>query len=243
MKEIFFKEIRGFFSSLIGYLVIGLFIIILGLMMWVFPDSSLLEYNFASLDQLFYLAPIIFLFLIPAITMRSLSEEMSQGTIEILITKPFTETDIVLGKFFACVTLVIIALVPTLIYYISIYRLGSPVGNIDTGSVFGSYIGLLFLAGAFVSIGLFSSSLTKNQIVSFLFSIFLSYLFFYAFFMLSKLPIFFGKTDDIIQQIGLEDHYTKMSRGVVDTRELIYFLTFIGFFLWMTIQQLKSRKF
>ena len=170
MKEIFFKEIRGFFSSLIGYLVIGLFIIILGLMMWVFPDSSLLEYNFASLDQLFYLAPIIFLFLIPAITMRSLSEEMSQGTIEILITKPFTETDIVLGKFFACVTLVIIALVPTLIYYISIYRLGSPVGNIDTGSVLGSYIGLLFLAGAFVSIGLFSSSLTKNQIVSFLFS-------------------------------------------------------------------------
>jgi ABC-2 type transport system permease protein len=229
MLEIFRKELRVFFSSLIGYFVIGVFVLLLGLMLWVFPDFSILEYNSASLDQLFFTAPLIFLFLIPAITMRSFSEELQNGTMELLITKPISYTDIVLGKYFACLVLVIIALFPSLIYYFSIYQLASPIGNVDHGAIIGSYIGLLLLSGAYVSIGLFCSSLTKNQIVAFLIGVVLCFLLFYSFFYFSKLSIFFGKTDDLIQRIGMQHHYESISRGLIDTRDIIYFFSLIFF--------------
>ena len=173
MIGIFLKEINTFFSSLIGYIVIGVFLVFLGLMMWVFPDSSLLEYKFATLDQLFSLAPIIFMFLIPAITMRTFAEENQNGTIELLATRPLHDMEIILGKYFASLALVVFALLPTLIYYYTIHQLGAPKGNLDSGAIIGSYIGLVFLSAAFVAIGIFASSLTDNQIVSFLLAVFI----------------------------------------------------------------------
>ncbi|MBK8403392.1 MAG: ABC transporter permease [Saprospiraceae bacterium] len=243
MWTIFTKEISGFFSLLIGYVVIGIFILIMGLMMWVFPDYSILYFNYASLDQLFIMAPIIFMFMIPAITMRSFSEEIQNGTLEILIIKPITEAQIVLGKFFACLSLTAIALLPTLFYFYSVYQLGAPVGNIDTGAVMGSYIGLLFLAAACTSIGLFSSAISRNQIIAFLLAICLIFIFYYGFYFFSKLPIFFGKTDDIIQRIGMDFHYNSISRGSLDSRDIIYFFSLIGFFIWLNISWLKNRFF
>ena len=243
MWTIFTKEISGFFSLLIGYVVIGIFILIMGLMMWVFPDYSILYFNYASLDQLFIMAPIIFMFMIPAITMRSFSEEIQNGTLEILITKPITEAQIVLGKFFACLSLTAIALLHTLFYFYAVYQLGAPVGNIDTGAVMGSYIGLLFLAAACTSIGLFSSAISRNQIIAFLLAICLIFIFYYGFYFFSKLPIFFGKTDDIIQRIGMDFHYNSISRGSLDSRDIIYFFSLIGFFIWLNISWLKNRFF
>lgn len=242
MLSIFQKEINTFFSSLIGYIVIGVFLIILGLMMFVFPDTSLLEYSYASLDQLFDLAPLIFMFLIPAVTMRSFAEENQTGTIELLTTRPLTDLSIVLGKYLACFLLVIFALVPTVLYYITVYKLGSPVGNIDSGAVLGSYIGLLFLAGAFVAIGLFASSVTNNQIVAFVLATFLSFLLYWGFDFFSRLPIFFGKTDDVVQMIGINYHYASISRGVIDSRDIVYFLSVIGVFVLLTVVALERRK-
>ncbi|MDQ3141038.1 MAG: gliding motility-associated ABC transporter permease subunit GldF [Bacteroidota bacterium] len=243
MWTIFRKEIRSFFSTLIGYVVIGVFLLLLGLMMWVFPDYSILYYNYATLDQLFFIAPIIFLFLIPALTMRSFSEEIQNGTLEILITKPIEEKEIVLGKFLACLCLVLISLIPTLLYFYSVYQLGSPVGNIDTGAVAGSYIALLFLSASFVAIGLFSSSLSKNQVVSFLLAMFLCFFIYFGFYFFSKIPLFFGRVDDLVQRFGIDDHYNSMSKGLIDTRDVLYFLSLIGFFIFITVENIKRRAF
>jgi ABC-2 type transport system permease protein len=242
MLSIFTKEVNIFFSSLIGYIVIGVFLVILGMIMFVFPDTSLLEYNFATLDQLFDIAPLIFLFLIPAITMRSFAEENQNGTIELLATKPVTDLSIVLGKYFASLLLVLFALLPTLLYYYTVYQLGNPKGNLDSGAILGSYIGLLFLAGAFIAIGLFASSLTNNQIVAFVLATFLSFLLFYGFFYISKLPVFVGTGDDVVQMIGMDYHYNSVSRGVLDTRDLIYFLSVIALFIMMTLLSLDRRR-
>lgn len=237
------REIRSFFSSLIGYMVIGIFAIIMGLILWVFPDFSLLNYNYAGLDQLFSLAPMMFVFLIPAITMRSFSEELQNGTLEILLTKPLHEYEIVLGKFIAALCLVGIALIPSGLYYFSIYQLGSPIGNIDSGSVLGSYIGLLFLSAGFTAIGIFCSSLFKNQIVSFLCALCLCYLIYFGFFYISKLPVFFGKTDDIIQQLGMDYHYNSMGKAQLLFSDCIYFISLAGFFIFLTVETIKSRNF
>ncbi len=242
MISIFKKEINTFFSSLIGYIVIGVFLIYLSLMMWVFPDTSIFEYSYATLDQLFELAPTIFVFLIPAITMRSFAEEIQTGTIELLTTRPLTDVQIILGKFFACVLLVIFALIPTLIYYYTIYSLGSPVGNMDTGATWGSYIGLILLGASFVAMGIFASSISKNQIISFVVAVFLCFIFFWMFDMISRIPIFVGKTDDIVQALGIQAHYNNISRGVVDSRDIIYFLSLIAFFVMATKVSLESRK-
>src|SRR5688572_24468758 len=161
MLQVFSKEFNSFLNSLIAYIVIGVFLTAVGLLMWVFPDTSVLDYGYADMDTLFLLAPYVFIFLVPAITMRSFSEEKKSGTIELLITKPLSDWDIIAGKFLANFFLVLFALVPTVLYYYSIYRLGNPVGNIDTSGVIGSYIGLAFLAGVFCSIGLLASSLTR----------------------------------------------------------------------------------
>ncbi|MCB0520887.1 MAG: gliding motility-associated ABC transporter permease subunit GldF [Lewinellaceae bacterium] len=242
MITIFLKEINTFFSSLIGYIVVAVFLVILGLIMFVFPDTSLLNYNYATLDQLFDIAPMVFVFLIPAVTMRSFSEEQQTGTIELLATRPLTDLQIVLGKFFACLALVAFALLPTVLYYITVYQLGSPKGNLDSGAIMGSYLGLLFLSGVFVAIGVFASSLTNNQIVAFILAVFLCFLFHWGFYFFSKLPIFVGRGDDIVQMLGIDSHYASISRGVVDTRDLVYFLTVIGVFIAMTVTSLERRK-
>ncbi len=242
MLSIFWKEVNTFFSSLIGYIVIGVFLAFLGLVMWVFPESSVLNYNYASLDQLFGIAPMIFMFLIPAITMRSFAEEHQSGTLELLVTRPLTDLEIVLAKYFACVLLVLFALIPTVIYYYTVHTLGSPQGNLDSGAIVGSYVGLFLLASCFVAIGLFASSLTNNQIVAFIIATFLCFFFYWAFYYLSKLPVFVGKFDDVIQMIGIDYHYTSISRGVLDTRDIIYFFSIISFFILCTKVALESRK-
>ncbi len=242
MLSVFQKEINAFFSSILGYIVIGVFLVIMGLVMWVFPESSILEYNYATLDQLFNIAPLIFMFLIPAITMRSFAEEQQTGTIELLSTKPIREMDIILGKFFANLLLLVFALIPTVLYYYSVHELGSPKGNLDSGAILGSYIGLLLLGACFVSIGLFASSLTNNQIVSFILATFLCFFFYWVFDFMSLLPVFVGKVDDIVQMLGINYHYVSISKGVIDTRDVIYFISLIAVFLMMTQVSLERRK-
>jgi ABC-2 type transport system permease protein len=242
MLPIFIKEINTFFSSLIGYIVVGTFLVLMGLLLWVFPDYSILDSNYASLDTLFAVAPMVFMFLIPAVTMRTLAEEKQSGTIELLVTRPISDWQIVAGKFLACFALVAFALLPTALYYVSVYQLGAPPGNIDSGGTLGSFIGLLFLAGAFSAIGVFASSLTNNQIVAFVLATFLCFFVYLAFGFLSRLPIFFGKTDDVIQALGIEYHYNSISRGALDTRDLVYFVSVIALFLAATVVSLGKRR-
>jgi len=242
MLNIFFKEINHFFSSLIGYIAVGVFLLITGLFLWVFTDTGILEYGYATLENYFYLAPYIFMFLIPAITMRSFSEEYNSGTIEILGTKPITDNQIIGGKFLAALLLVVFAIIPTLLYFFSVYQLGAPVGNIDTGATWGSYIGLLFLGAAFVAIGIFASSITTNQIIAFLLAIFLCFFVYIGFDYISRLNIFYASLDALVEQLGIDAHYQSIGRGVVDTRDLIYFITLIGLFLFFTKIMLERRK-
>lgn len=242
MWSIYKKEINAFFSSLIGYIAVGVFLVILGLVMFVFPDTSLLNYRVATLEQLFNMAPLIFMFLIPAVTMRSFAEETQSGTIELLATRPISDTSIVMGKFLASLTLVAFALIPTLLYYITVYQLGIPKGNIDSGATAGSYLGLFLLAGIFISIGLLASSLTSNQIVAFILAALLCFLIHYGMYYFSQLPVFYGKSDDLIQSFGIDDHYRSISRGVVDSRDMIYFLSVTALFIYATVVSLGRRK-
>ncbi|MEM7571423.1 MAG: gliding motility-associated ABC transporter permease subunit GldF [Bacteroidota bacterium] len=242
MIAIFRKELNTFFSSLIGYVVIGLFLLILGLFLFVFSDTSLLDYGFATLDPFFQLVPNIFIFIIPAICMRTFAEEQQTGAIELLVTKPLREWDIVMGKYLASLTLVVFALLPTVLYYYTIYQLGDPVGNIDRGGTLGSYLGLFFLAMSFVAIGIFASSLTRNQIVSFLLATALCFWMYFGFDYLSVLPIFYGKSDAFIQSLGMQQHFNSLGRGLLDSRDLIYFLSITGFFLLLTLLNLERRK-
>lgn len=242
MRSIFFKEINAFLSSLIGYIAVGVFLLITGLILFVFPDTSLLNNNYASMGDLFELGPLVFLFLIPAVTMRSLAEEYQSGTIELLATRPVSSLSIILGKYLASVLLVAFALLPTLLYYFTVYRLGSPVGNIDSGAVAGSYLGLFFLGAVYVAIGLFASSLSDNQIVAFLLAIFFCFFLYYGFDFLSRLPIFVGKVDDVVQMFGIDYHYRSISRGLIDTRDLVYFLSLIALFLSFTLLSMERRK-
>jgi len=242
MRSILFKEISTFLSSLTGYIAIAIFLISSGLFLWVFSDTSIINYNYASIAQLFTIAPLVFLFLIPAVTMNAFSEEKQQGTLELLNTKPLTDWQIVGGKYFASLVLILLALVPTAIYYFSVYQLGSPKGNIDSGAVIGSYIGLFFLAAIFAAIGIWISSLTSNQIVAFISTAFMCFIFYWAFDFLSLLPMFYGKTDALIKSIGIDEHYQSISKGRIDTRDIIYFLSVIGLFIWLTIVSLDRRK-
>jgi ABC-2 type transport system permease protein len=242
MWSIYHKEINTFFSSLIGYLVIAAFLVLLGLFMFVFPETSLLEYGFATMDQLFSLAPSIFVLAIPAITMRSFAEEHQSGAIELLATRPITDLEIIMGKYLANLTLVVIALLPTLLYYYTVYQLGNPRGNLDTGGIMGSYIGLLFLAAAFVAIGVFVSSLTNNQIIAFMLGALLCFWMYWGFQYVSLLPVFVGRLDDLVQQMGMLSHYNSLSRGVIDSRDAIYFLSLTTLFLFFTLLSLERRK-
>ncbi|RYE18227.1 MAG: gliding motility-associated ABC transporter substrate-binding protein GldG, partial [Sphingobacteriales bacterium] len=239
MLSILKKELSVYLSSLVAYITIGVFLLMLGLFLWVFPDTGILQYGYAGLDGLFNIAPYLFMFLIPAITMRSLAEERKEGTFELLLTRPLTDLQIVLGKYFACLLLVIFALVPTLIYYYSVYTLGQPTGNIDTGAVIGSYIGLFLLGGAFVAIGLFASSVSKNQIIAFTIAVFLSFFFYTGFDSLSGL---LSLQNLGLQSLGVTEHYQSVSRGVLDTRDLAYFIILTTVFIALTLFVLIKQR-
>jgi len=233
------KEITTYLSSLVAYVTIGVFLLVLGLFLWVFPDSSILDYGYAGLDSLFSTAPYLFMFLIPAITMRSLAEERKEGTFELLITRPLTDLQIVLGKYFAAVLLVLFALIPTLVYYYSVSVLGTPQGNIDSGAVIGSYIGLFLLGASFAAIGLFASAITKNQIIAFTIAVFICFFFYSGFDSLSGL---LSLQSTGIQSLGINDHYQSISRGVLDTRDLGYFVVLSALFIWLTVVVLLKQQ-
>lgn len=236
------KEFSAFFASVTGYLIIIIFLIILGLFTWVFPGNfNLLDMGYANLDTIFILSPWIFLFLVPAVTMRMFSEERKSGTLDMLITRPISDLTIVWAKFFTGLLLVVVALLPTWLYYITIHYLGNPVGNIDSGATWGSYLGLIFLAAIYVAIGLFASSLSDNQIIAFLLAAVLSFVFFFGFDALGSLP-FFSDISSIIYNLGISEHYKSISRGVVDSRDIIYFVSIILFFILLTKTKLTSRK-
>ena len=239
MLAILKKELNSFFSTPIGYLVIAVFLLANGLFLWVFNgDFNILNAGFADLNSFFFLAPWIFIFLIPAITMRTFSDEYNSGTIEILKTKPVSDWQIIFGKYFASFLLILLALIPTLIYVYSIYKLGNPEGNLDVGSMLGSYTGLLLLAGTYTAIGLFSSTFSNNQIVAFIIAVCLSFILFYGFEAASTL---FGNSAYSIQQLGINEHYKSISRGVIDTRDIIYFLSIISAFLVFTKIRLERE--
>ena len=242
MFTLYKKELASFFSSLMGYLTIIVFLVLTGLMLWVFKsDFNILDYGFAGMDGLFLIGPFLYLFLIPAITMRSFAEEKKNGTMELLLTKPLSDLTLVSAKFLAGFTLVFISLLPTLVCYFSVVLLGDPVGNIDTGSVIGSYIGLLFLGGAFVAIGLLSSALTNNQIVAFIIAALLCAFGYLGFETLYNMD-FLGNADLFVKSLGMRHHYESISRGVIDSRDVIYFLSVIVLFLMITRLVLQSRK-
>lgn len=233
------KEINSFLNSLIGYIVISVFLLINGLFLWVFnTDFNIINYGYAGIDGLFMLAPFVFLFLIPAISMRTFAEEKKSGTIETLLTKPLTDLKIILAKFFAGVFLVLFSLIPTITYFFTVNYLSLPPG-IDTGATWGSYLGLLFLGSAFVSVGVFCSSLTDNQIVAFIMSVFLCGFSYLGFDLIYEM---FGKADLFVKSLGINSHYTSMSRGVIDTRDIIYYLSFISLFIVLTKISLEKRK-
>jgi len=236
------KEISSFLSSLMGYIVITVFLLVIGLFLWVFPlDSNILVFGYANIDGLFTLAPFVFLFLIPAITMRMFAEEKKTGTIELILTRPLTDLKIILAKFFSGLILVIIALIPTLIYFYSVYQLGLPPGNLDQGAIWGSYIGLLLLGATFVAMGLFASSITDNQIISFIIAVVLCGFVYMGFEFIWSLDLF-GNFDLLIRSLGISSHYASISRGVVDTRDIIYFVSLIALFILLTKFSLASRK-
>jgi len=240
MKSIAFREIKSFFGSPIGYLVIAIFLLLNGLFLWIFDgEYNILQSGFADLTPFFTISPWILIFLIPAVTMRSFSDEKKQGTIELLLTKPLSVWQIVNGKFLGAFLLIVIAIIPTFIYVYVVSSLGMPAGNIDMGSTIGSYFGLLFLVAAYTSIGIFTSTLSENQIVAFIVSVFLCFLFYYGF---EGLTTLFKSQSDIIAQLGMDYHFKSMSRGVLDTRDILYFVSISIAFLSLTVYQLKSIK-
>ncbi len=242
MYTLFKKEISSFLNSLIGYIVIIVFLLINSLFLWVFPtEFNIPDFGYATLEPLFLLAPFVFLFLIPAITMRMFAEENKAGTIEILLTQPLSDLQIIFAKYLAGLSLVFISLIPTFVFLISVYIYGFPTGNIDLGSTWGSYIGLVFLSSAFVGIGLFASSITDNQIVAFIIAIVITAFSYLGFEIIYSFDLF-GSFDLFIKNLGINAHYSSMSRGVIDTRDIIYFVSFTAISILLTKLSLESRK-
>lgn len=241
MLAIFNKEINAFFSSLTAYIVMAVFLTAVGLLIWVFPDTNVLNYGYADLTSFFNLTPFVLLFLIPAITMRAVAEEVRNGTIELLLTKPLSDWALVVGKFLADWVLVVLTLAPTLLYYYTVYQLGNPVGNVDTGAVFGSYIGLLLLSAVFVAVGLWASSLSDNQIVAFVLGVFISFLLFAGIGAVAKLD-FLGEWAYPISWVSLDQQYADLGRGLVDSRNVVYLVSVTTLFLWLTQNQIRSKR-
>ncbi len=243
MFAIFKKEINTFFSTSIGYLIIILFLLINSLLMWVFPSYyNVLDSGYSQMDSLFIFAPLIFLIFIPAITMRLFSEEQKTGTIEIILTKPISEIELIIAKYLSGLILIILSIIPTIIYYISIYFIGEIKGNIDTPGIIGSYIGLFFLSSGFVSIGLFCSILSKNQIISFILSLLISSFFYLGFDIIASF-INNGDIEILIENLSINYHYQSLSKGVIDSRDLVYFISINIFFILLSKNVLINRKF
>ncbi len=242
MKALYLKEIRSFLSSIIGYIFILIYLIASGLFHWIISyNTNLLEGTEADLIPFFNLSPVIFLILIPAITMRSIAEERRTGTIELLFTRPISDLKILLAKYFAGVTLLIIAIIPTFVYYISMYNLGNPVGIIDTGATLTSYLGLVLLGSTFVAIGIFASSITNSQIVAFILGMFLCWIFYDGLNLIGSFNQM-GSFDSVIQYCGMTYHFDSIKRGVVDTSDLVYFISIIFLFIYSALTVIKTLK-
>ncbi|MBW7936091.1 MAG: gliding motility-associated ABC transporter permease subunit GldF [Flavobacteriales bacterium] len=241
MTALLRKEINLFFSSVTGYVVVILFLIVNSIFLWFIPGDNFLEWGYADLSQMFENAPYVFLLLIPAITMRSFADEKNYGTLESLITKPISETQIIIAKYLAALILVCFALLPTLIYYYTLYQLGNPIGNIDSAAVAGSYLGLILLASIYVAIGIFASSIADNQIVSLLIAFALCLIVSEGFQLLAGLSVF-QRFNLLITNLGIRSHYVSISRGVIDTRDIIYFLSANVLFLLATKTMLQKRN-
>lgn len=238
MLNIYWKEISEYLSSLIAYVVIGVFLTALGLLMWVFPETSVLDYGYADMGTLFIMSPFVLMFLIPAITMKMFAEELKTGSFEILAVKPVSIYDIVFGKYLASWSLSIIAIMPTGVYFFSLYQLANPKGNIDIAGVTGSYIGLILLSSVFTAIGLLASSMTKNQVVSFVLAAFLSFLLFTGLNSLANINVW-SDLSPVLAGLSIEQHYNSLSRGVLDSRDIIYMLSVNAILLFFTGLNLK----
>lgn len=242
MFAIFRKEISGFFSSLTGYIVIIVFLLINSLFMWVFPGEwNVIDSGYAGLDTLFFLSPWVFMFLVPAVTMRMIAEEKRLGTIELIYSRPITERGIIYGKYFASICLVLLALLPGVIYYISVYHLGETPGNLDKGGTLGAFIGLFFLAAVYASAGILASSVTDNQVIAFIIAVLICFVLFIGFDSIAYLPGL-KRLDEFIIRLGINEHYKSISRGVIDIKDIIYFLAVIIFFNELTRFHLLSRR-
>ncbi|GAA4402918.1 gliding motility-associated ABC transporter permease subunit GldF [Nibrella viscosa] len=241
MGAIFRKEINQFFSSPIAYIIMVVFLTAVGLMLWVFPDTSLLAYGYADMGTFFNLTPYVMLFLVPAMTMRAIAEEVRTGTLEWLLTKPVSRWGVVGGKFLANWLLVALTLLPTLLYYITLYQLGNPPGNIDSASVTGSYIGLLLLGGVFVAIGLWASSINENQVVAFVLGVFFCFLLYVGLSSLTGL-LGDGSAAYWLSYLALDEQYRSLGRGLIDSRNVIYLLSLTSVFLWLTTYRLTPRQ-
>lgn len=236
------KEINSFLNSLVGYSVIATFLVLTNLMLWVIPGSfNIPELEMATMEPFFFLAPWVFLLLVPAITMKSFAEEIDSGTIELLFTRPLTDVQIITAKFLGAISLLLITLIPTLVTYYTIIAYGNPQGNIDHGATIGSYIGLILMASVYVSIGVFASSITSSQIVAFVVTIVLCFILFFAFHSLASFEIF-GTFDNILLKLGIKFHYDHLSTGLIDTRDVVYFITVIIAFLLITKFRLGLRR-
>lgn len=241
MFAIFRKEIAGFFSSLTGYIVIIVFLLINSLFMWVLPGEwNVFDNGYAGLDTLFLLSPWIFLFLVPSVTMKMIAEEKRLGTIELIYSRPVTERGIVYGKYLASVALVLLSLLPGIIYYVSVYMIGETPGNLDKGGTLGAFIGLFFLAAVYASAGLFASSLTDNQVIAFIIAVLISFFLYLGFDSFAYLPGL-KKVDEFVLRLGINEHYKSMSRGVIDFRDIVYFAGVVFVFNEATRLVLLSR--
>ena len=242
MLAIFRKEINGFFSSLTGYIVIIVFLLINSLFIWVLPgELNILDSGYAGLDTLFFISPWVFLFLVPAITMRMISEEKRLGTIELIYSRPLTERSVIYGKYLASIALVLLSLIPGIIYYMSVYYLGETSGNLDAGGTWGAFTGLFFLAAIYASVGIFASSLTENQVIAFIIAVLLCFILFAGFDSFAYLPGL-KKLDEIVIGMGINEHYKSMSRGVIDIKDITYFISVVIIFNEATRLRMLSRK-
>jgi ABC-2 type transport system permease protein len=242
MFPLFRIEIKRFFSSITGYVVILVFLLVNSLYMWIFPgELNILDAGYATIDTLFIISPWVFLLLIPAITMKMFAEEKKAGTMDLLLTRPITDMQIVLAKYLAALLVAVFSLLPCLIYFLSVYLLGNPPGNIDTGATWGSLTGLLLLAAAYTGIGIFSSSMTNNMIVAFILSVSVSFFLFTGFDYIGYLNIF-GRAGTFILGLGINEHYRSVSRGVIYLKDVIYFISLISVFLLLTKTVLSKRR-
>ncbi len=239
MISLFQKEVNAFFGSLLGYLILALFLVALGLIVWVFPETSVLEYGFADLEALFAYTPYVFTFLIPALSMRAIAEERKTGTWELLRTSPLTLVQIILAKYFALFCLVMVALLPTLLYFFSIIQLGDPPGNLDQAGFFGSWIGLVMIGAVFSAVGLFASALTSQQIVAFVLGVFLCFVLYFGFSALADLQV--GDWAYWVEEFSLSYHYISLSRGVVDSKDVFFLLGMIWIFLGGSVLVLRGK--